>query len=179
MVHPATYGHYALNCFPIAFYTTKQPLRCRVPNHNRSRLQPCRCFLPSPHFIYLNMAETTHLGKKISRIRELRGMKQETLAEQLGISQQAVSKIEQSENVEDLMLDRIAKALGVTAGTIKSFNEEVAINIFSNTYHDNSASVHYSFNPIEKVVELYDALLKSEREKIALLERLLEEKGRG
>jgi len=35
-------------------------------------------------------------------------MKQETLAEQLGISQQAVSKIEQSENVEDHALERMA-----------------------------------------------------------------------
>jgi len=40
------------------------------------------------------MAETLHIGRKISRIRELRGMKQETLASELGISQQAVSKIE-------------------------------------------------------------------------------------
>ena len=35
-----------------------------------------------------------HLGRKISRIRELRGMKQESLATELGISQQAISKLE-------------------------------------------------------------------------------------
>lgn len=38
---------------------------------------------------------SNHIGRKIARIRELRGMKQETLAEKLGISQQSVSHLEQ------------------------------------------------------------------------------------
>jgi transcriptional regulator with XRE-family HTH domain len=47
------------------------------------------------------MAEPTlHIGRKISKIRELKGMKQETLALELGISQQAVSKMEQSADVD-------------------------------------------------------------------------------
>jgi transcriptional regulator with XRE-family HTH domain len=137
------------------------------------------------------MAETpTHLGRKISRLRELRGMKQETLAEQLGISQQAVSKIEQSENVEEHTLERIAKALSVTPNAIKSFSEDIAINFF-NTFNEStitgagafSNNSQCSFNPLDKYIEaveknekLYEALLKSEREKIALLERLLEKK---
>lgn len=40
--------------------------------------------------------ETTvkkHIGRNISRIREMKGMKQETLAELLGISQQKMSVI--------------------------------------------------------------------------------------
>ncbi len=133
------------------------------------------------------MAETTHIGRKISRLRELRGMKQETLAEQLGISQQAVSKMEQSEYVEDLTLERIAKVLGTTSETIKKFNEEAAFNVISNTFssHDNSTlhAVNFfpNFNPLDKYVEaveenkkLYDALLKSEREKVVLLEKMIQ-----
>jgi transcriptional regulator with XRE-family HTH domain len=66
------------------------------------------------------MAETTlHIGRKISKIRELRGMKQEALAAELGISQQAISKIEQSAEVEDSALEKIAVVLGVTAEAIK------------------------------------------------------------
>ncbi len=60
------------------------------------------------------MSETLHIGRKISRICELRGMKQEALAAELGISQQAVSKIEQSAEVEEESLNKIAKALGVS-----------------------------------------------------------------
>ena len=112
---------------------------------------------------------TAHIGKKISRIRELRGMKQEVLAAELLISQQAVSKIEQSAEVEEGALEKIAKVLGVTTEAIKNFSEEAVFNIIGNTYHDNSASLNYqcSFNPIDKIIQLYD-------EKTALLERLLE-----
>ena len=120
----------------------------------------------------------SHLGRKISRIRELRGMKQEALATELGISQQAISKLEQSEEIEDSTLEKIAKVLGVSAEAIKNFNEETVFNIIGNTYHDNSASLNFqcTFNPLERLMEaleankeLYERLLASEREKIELL----------
>ncbi|WP_029281914.1 helix-turn-helix domain-containing protein [Pedobacter sp. R20-19] len=124
----------------------------------------------------------THIGRKVSRIRELRGMKQEALAAELGISQQAVSKIEQSEEIEDSTLDKIAQILGVSSEGIKSFNEETILNIISNTFTSNDSStinainVQPNFNPIDKVVELfeenkklYERLLASEKEKIELL----------
>ena len=127
------------------------------------------------------MAETTHVGRKISRLREQRGIKQETLAEQLGISLQSVSKIEQSEEVEDITLERIAKVLGVTPADIKKVSEETTINNnIQNNYEgsNNSGPIifdnHAPINPIDKIAELYDALIKSEREKIALLEKLME-----
>ena len=50
-----------------------------------------------------------HIGRKIARIRELRGMKQETLAEELGISQQSVSSLEKSETLEDEKLESLVR----------------------------------------------------------------------
>ncbi|MFN0256969.1 helix-turn-helix domain-containing protein [Pedobacter ureilyticus] len=121
----------------------------------------------------------THLGRKISRIRELRGMKQDALAAELGISQQAVSKLEQSEEIEDSTLEKVAKVLGVTSEAIKEYSDEAVFNIISNTFHNTSSdnstliasSLNYqpTFNTIEKIVELYERLLASEREKIELL----------
>ena len=112
----------------------------------------------------------THIGRKISRIRELRGIKRETLASELGVSQQSVSRMQQSEVLEDDILEKVAKILGVPVDAIKNFSEEAVINIISSTLHNTSGLVNYNptftFNPIEKIVELYD-------EKIALLERLL------
>jgi transcriptional regulator with XRE-family HTH domain len=131
-----------------------------------------------------------HIGRKISRIRELRGMKQEALADALNISQQAVSKIEQSEQIEDDKLEPIAKALNVSTETIKNFSEELAINYFNNFY-DNSFSNsqgtfhpnNCTFNPLDKLLEaheenkkLYERLLKAEQDKITYLEQLLKEK---
>ena len=124
-----------------------------------------------------------HIGRKISRIRELRGMKQEMLAEALGISQQAVSKIEQSPEIEGDKLKDIANALGVTKEGIENFSEEAVFNIINNTYNNTSSdnstliasSVNYqpNFNTTEKLVELYERLLKAEKDKNEYLEKLL------
>lgn len=112
------------------------------------------------------MSDTLHIGRKISKLRELRGIKQETLATELGISQQAVSKIEQSAEVDEGSLAKIATALGVTVEGLKHFTEDSVFNNINN-FHDNS--IQNNFNPIEKVIELYERLLASEREKIELL----------
>jgi transcriptional regulator with XRE-family HTH domain len=120
--------------------------------------------------------KTIHEGRNVKRIREILGIKQDTLANELGLSQQAISALEQKEKIDDKIMADVAKALGISADAIKNFDEQATFNIISNTYHDNSASVHYTFNPMEKIVELYEALLKSEREKVALLEKMLDKK---
>jgi predicted XRE-type DNA-binding protein len=76
------------------------------------------------YYIYLTNiynGNKLHIGCKISRILELRGMKQEALVQVLGVSQQAVS---------------------------------------------NASSVNFncSFNPLDKVVELYERLVQAERQ---------------
>ena len=119
------------------------------------------------------MAEPTlHIGRKISRIRELRGMKQESLAAELGISQQAVSKIEQSAEVEDEVLQKIASALGVQIDGLKKFNEDSIFQIINNTFTDSSSNNNNylcTINPLDKVIELYERLLQAEKEKVELL----------
>ena len=116
---------------------------------------------------------TVHLGRRIERLWEIVGMKQETLATALGVSQQAVSKMEASEAVEEERLRKVAGALGVSVEAIRNFTEEALFNNINNTFHDHSALINYQFNPIEKIVELYERLLQSERDKVALLEGLL------
>lgn len=113
----------------------------------------------------------THIGRKISRIRELRSIKQETLAAEMGVSQQTVSRIEQAETIEDEVLEKVAGVLGVSQEAIKNFDEDKVIHNIQYNY-DNSTGgpmLNYgcTFNPIEKIVALYD-------EKVALLERLLQ-----
>lgn len=134
------------------------------------------------------MPEKVHQGRAVKRIREILQVKQETLASELGISQQSVSLLETKETIDPETLEQIAKTLKVPVDAIKNYNEEAAVS-FVSSFHDNSVS-HvignygtYNFNPIDKWVEaidknekLYEALLKSEREKIALLEKMLEDK---
>jgi len=123
-----------------------------------------------------------HIGRNISRIRELRGMKQEALAMAIGVSQQTISNIENSETVEDEKLLQIANALNVSTDAIKNFNEDSILNIVSNNFTSNDSStlnainIQPNFNPLDKVVELYERLVQAEKEKVAYLEKLLNNK---
>ena len=104
------------------------------------------------------------------------------LAEALGLSQQTVSRFESQEKLDEDILDKIANVLHIPIDTIKSFNDEIAVNIMSNTFNGQSQSVayQYNFNPVDKIIELYDEkielyerMLKAEQDKNALLEKLL------
>lgn len=113
-----------------------------------------------------------HMGRKIERVRRLRGMTQTELGEALNISKQAVSKMEQTEHIDDERLDGIAAALGVTVEGLKKFNEETVlyntINFYENCGVKTSAvSNNHTFNnfPIEQAIEMFEKLLQKEREK--------------
>ena len=126
------------------------------------------------------LTKPNHIGRKISRIRELRDMKQEALAQALGISQQTVSSIENSETIDDEKLQAIAEILGVSVEGIKNFSEEAVLNIIGNTLNDGSVingnAYNCTFNPLDKMVELFERLLQAEKEKIEYLEKLLKGK---
>jgi transcriptional regulator with XRE-family HTH domain len=140
------------------------------------------------------MPEKIHQGRAVKRIREILQVKQETLADALGISQQSVSQLETKEEIDPETLELIAKTLKVPVEAIKNFNEEAAIYNIQNNYEGSNTHAsnvitgtgnyhNCTFNPLDKYVEvveknekLYEALLKSEREKNALLEKMLNAK---
>jgi len=116
-----------------------------------------------------------HQGRNVKRFREMLGIKQESLAYDLGDewSQKKISQLEQKEIIETSLLQQISEVLNIPVEAFQHFNEEQAINIISNTFNDTQGLVNYNpvFNndPIEKIVQLHD-------EKIALYERMLKEK---
>jgi transcriptional regulator with XRE-family HTH domain len=128
-----------------------------------------------------------HEGRNVKRIREILGVKQDTLALELGLSQQAISQLEQKEALDKDMLEKIAAILKVPVEAIRNFDEQSAINIISSTFHDNASIFNTNctlhINPIDKWLEaieenkkLYEMLLQSEKEKVKLLEKLLDKK---
>lgn len=130
------------------------------------------------------MTETKpHHGKNIKRFREWFDIKQETLASELNWSQQKVSLLEQKEEIEDDVLEEVAKILKVPVDAIKKLDDEKALNIISNTFNDHSVlnGILYNptFNPIDKYVEqveenkrLYERLLKEKEAMIDELKKL-------
>ena len=137
--------------------------------------------------------KAVHQGRNVKRFREMMGLKQEALADRLGAdwTQKKISYIETREVIEQDLLQQLAEALKVPAEAIVNFDEEKAIYNIQNNYDNSGSNIqgstlhHPVFNPLDKydqLVEenkkLYEALLKAEREKITLLERLLNEKGK-
>ncbi|MEZ2338337.1 helix-turn-helix domain-containing protein [Mucilaginibacter sp. RCC_168] len=117
-----------------------------------------------------------HIGRKIERVRKLRGLTQEDVAVGLKITKQAVSKIEQSETIDDERLQQIADVLGVTLEGLKAFKDETVL--YTANFYDGSSVTNSSINthectlinnPVEKIIELYECLLKVEREKVDIL----------
>ncbi|MEP6806284.1 MAG: VOC family protein, partial [Flavobacterium sp.] len=97
----------------------------------------------------------------------------------------AISIFAWCETIDDTKLAEIAKALGVTAEAIKNYSDETILNVISS--HDNSTinaiNIQPTFNPLDKVVELYEEkeklyerLIQAEKDKIEYLEKLLKDK---
>ena len=115
-------------------------------------------------------------GYNSKRLREILGVKQEDLAERMGVSQQTVSRFEQTETLDDETLNKIAAALNIPVEAIKNFNDD-STNNFVNTFYDNSGfNYQCNFNPLDKVIELYERIIQTEREKVTLLEEVLKGK---
>ena len=125
---------------------------------------------------------SVHHGHNIKRLREILGKKQDVLATEFNITQQAVSDLEKKAQLSDEILEKVAKALKIPVGAIKNFNDEAAVNIIANTFndvfYDNSSFINYQStnNQIDKFTEIMERLLKAEREKNALWEKMLKEK---
>jgi len=83
--------------------------------------------------------------------------------------------------IEEPLLGQVDSVLKVPVEAIKNFDEEAAINIVSNTFHDfkdnaiaSAMNYQCSFNPIDKIVELYEKLVASEKEKTELLKKMMD-----
>ncbi len=113
---------------------------------------------------------TANNGRKIERIRKLRGWTQSDLAERLSVTKQAVSKLEQAENIGDEKLKEIASALGVTFEGLRDFTEEKVL-YNTNNFHENCgvsasnivANVENLHNPLKETIEMFERQLEQAR----------------
>ena len=131
----------------------------------------------------IEIPKTVHQGKNVKRIREICEMKQESLAVQMGLTQQAISQLEQKEALDPKQLEEIAKILKVSPDMIKYMTDDAANN-FINTFNDNSGfNFQCTFNPLDKYIKameankaLYERMLASEKEKSEMLQKIIDSK---
>ncbi len=114
-----------------------------------------------------------HKGRKIERVRKLRGWTQAELGDKLGITKQAVSKLEQADNIGDDKLKEVAEALGVTFEGLKDFNEEKVLYNTNNFYENSgvsatnlSANIETINNPLKETIEMFERQLEALRKEL-------------
>lgn len=90
------------------------------------------------------------------------------------------SLLEGKDIIEPQLLDEVAKALKVPVEAINNFDEQAAINYF-NTFQEGSINHgHFSptfdnctYNPIDKVVEFCERMIKDRDAMIEELKKLM------
>ncbi|WP_455592681.1 helix-turn-helix domain-containing protein [Bacteroides sp.] len=128
-------------------------------------------------------------GRNIRRTRENKGIGQTELAELVHLSQPTVSRYEMTRSIDKDMLLRFAQALKVPVEYLETLEEDAQTIVFQNntiTNTDNGTVASGAaviedltqspvINPIDKMVELYERLLKEEKDKVAALEKRVSE----
>jgi transcriptional regulator with XRE-family HTH domain len=114
------------------------------------------------------------LGENIRKIRDLKGFTQQNLADEIGMDQKTISRIEKgtlSPKFETLVA--ITKALHIKLSAVLDFSD---MQVFNSYTQHQQGGTYYAYNNTEigKVEELYKALLKEKDEVIALLKARVE-----
>ena len=118
---------------------------------------------------------TMHIGQKIKKLRELKNLTQTHLADELGVSQSAYSKIELGESeVTFSKLEKISEALGMKPEEVIAFNESMVFNITNNPNGGNVFS-HINHNSISETErQLYQDQINLLKEEVSYLKQMLE-----
>lgn len=122
-----------------------------------------------------------HLGMNVRHIRDMLCIKQQTLAEKMGVSQQTISNIENKADIDEKTLEKIAIALEVPVTLIKNLNlDEVIYNIQNNYDAENAYQMKSQNNnttnsldilkyTIQQHQKLYEKMLYEKTEEIKAL----------
>ncbi len=114
------------------------------------------------------------VGEKIRKIRELKGIKQDTMADLLGITQTTYSKIERNETELSLTrLTQIAKELGVKEEDILTWDPAAVFN--NSVVHSYSNfGTFYNQGIAEEERKLYDKLIAAKDQEINTLRNYIQ-----
>jgi transcriptional regulator with XRE-family HTH domain len=116
---------------------------------------------------------TIHWGRQVEKIRHLLGMTQTDLGKALGISKQAVSKMEKTETMRAKRISSLASIFGLTEERLKTFDHGLALAARHVDPLDTKPGLHqiegFSADmlkqwPLEKTIALFEKLIKKEKE---------------
>lgn len=123
------------------------------------------------------------IGDKLKRIREFKGMKQESVARELGLSTNGYGKIERGETSLSLdRLEKIARALEVSALDILKYDDSIVFNINTmNSSAPNGIVHNYAQDQEERrmLVEQIKTLNNLLNSQAALISSLMKKQSAG
>lgn len=108
-----------------------------------------------------------NIGHKVRQIRELKNLTQEYMADRLGMSQRGYSKVERDEVKLDWeRITQIAKVFDMEPMDLVSFDDNL---IFNNCTQSGKIHEQHIHNLPEKLIEQYEARIKSLTEEVTFL----------
>jgi transcriptional regulator with XRE-family HTH domain len=114
------------------------------------------------------------IGHKIKKLRELKNLTQEFMANELGLNQSAYSKLESgSTEISYSKLEKVASVLGISIEDITKFDEQMVFNIMNNQNGQNGYIVNQS-TPNDTERELYERQIATLQEENKYLKMMLE-----
>lgn len=113
-----------------------------------------------------------NLGLKIKKLRELKNLTQEHVAQVLGLNQSAYSRLETGDSeISFSKIEKIAELFDMKPEEVVSFNEQMVFNIMHNLKGQNGYVVN---NVSENERKLYENQIESLKEEVKHLKGLLE-----
>ena len=108
---------------------------------------------------------------KIKQIRELKNFTQEYVAQQLGLSTRAYSKIETGETQLTInRLNEISAILEVQPMEVLEFDDKKVFNFYNSSDINNVKNM----NMPEKLIQQYEETIQALKEQIAVLKLLMD-----
>jgi transcriptional regulator with XRE-family HTH domain len=115
-----------------------------------------------------------HIGQKIKKLRELKNLTQTHVAQKLGVSQSAYSKMELGETeVTYNRLEKISEILVMKPEEVISFNESMVFNVMHNQNGGNVfGDINNSVPDTER--QLYQDQINLLKDEVTYLKKMLE-----
>ena len=118
------------------------------------------------------------IGSKIKRIREMRGITQEEIAEKLSLTAQAYGRMERGEtSISTERMVKIADALGVNPEEIMRFDEnKFVISGNSNNGEASESNLQFNLNIYERdqTIEVLKDTITNQQDQIKFLQNQVE-----
>lgn len=113
------------------------------------------------------------IGHKIKKIRELKNLTQEHMAQSIGVSQGAYSRMELGESeISYTRLEKISEELGMKPEEIIAFNESMVFNVMNNETGNGLVINNNQLSDIE--TNMFEQHIKLLQEENAYLKKVID-----